>query len=60
MVKVLEGELVSKGKKYAIVASRFNDFVTKELLNGCLDALKRHGAKENEIEVSWVPASHQL
>ncbi|MBL7197273.1 MAG: 6,7-dimethyl-8-ribityllumazine synthase [Candidatus Omnitrophica bacterium] len=60
MVKTVEGQLVSKGKKYAITASRFNDFVTKELLEGCIDTLKRHGAKDSEIEVSWVPGSFEI
>ncbi|MFC1708519.1 6,7-dimethyl-8-ribityllumazine synthase [Candidatus Omnitrophota bacterium] len=60
MVKITEGQLISKGKKYAIAASRFNDFVTKELLSGCLDTLKRHGAKDTEIEVSWVPGSFEI
>lgn len=60
MVKVIEGHLISKNKKYAIVASRFNDFITKDLLAGCVDTLKRHGAKETEIEVSWVPGSFEI
>lgn len=60
MVKTIEGQLVSKGKKYAIAASRFNDFVTKELLDGCIDTLKRHGANDSEIEVSWVPGSFEI
>lgn len=60
MVKTIEGQLVSKGKKYAIAAARFNDFVTKELLEGCIDTLIRHGAKDSEIEVSWVPGSFEI
>jgi len=60
VVKIIEGQLISKGKKYAIAASRFNDFVTKELLSGCLDTLKRHGVKDTEIEVSWVPGSFEI
>lgn len=60
MVKTIEGQLVSKGKKYAIAASRFNDFVTKELLDGCIDTLKRHGANDSEIEVSWAPGSFEI
>ncbi len=60
MVKIIEGQLVSKGKKYAIAVSRFNDLVTKELLNGCIDTLKRHGAKDSEIQVSWVPGSFEI
>ena len=60
MVKIREGQLVSKAKKYSIVASRFNDFITKDLLSGCIDTLKRHGAKETDIEVSWVPGSFEI
>lgn len=60
MYKVNEGSMVVKGKRFAIVVSRFNDFVTKSLLEGCCDTLMRHGAKENEIEVSWVPGSFEI
>ena len=60
MVKTIEGQLIAKGKKFGIVASRFNDFITKKLLEGCIDTLMRHSAKENEIEVVWVPGSFEL
>lgn len=60
MHKVNEGGLVIKGKRFALVVSRFNDFVTKSLLEGCCDTLKRHGAKDNEIEVSWVPGAFEI
>ena len=60
MVKTLEGQLVSKGKKYAVAAARFNDFITKELLGGCLDTLKRHGVQDTEIEIAWVPGSFEI
>ncbi len=60
MYKVNEGSLTVKGKRFGIVVSRFNDFVTKSLLEGCCDTLKRHGAKENEIEISWVPGSFEI
>ena len=50
MIKTIEGQLVSKGKKYAVTVSRFNDLVTKELLEGCIDTLRRHGAKDSEIK----------
>jgi 6,7-dimethyl-8-ribityllumazine synthase len=60
MVKTIEGQLIAKGKKFGVVASRFNDFITKKLLEGCLDTLVRHGAKENEIEVIWVPGSFEI
>ncbi|MEK6714803.1 MAG: 6,7-dimethyl-8-ribityllumazine synthase [Candidatus Omnitrophota bacterium] len=60
MVKTITGQLLAKDKKFAIVVSRFNDFISKELLNGCLDALSRHGAKENQIEVVWVPGCFEI
>jgi 6,7-dimethyl-8-ribityllumazine synthase len=60
MVKVLEGALIAKGKKFGIVASRFNDFITKKLLEACVDTLSRHGAKEAEIEVAWVPGAFEI
>lgn len=60
MVKVYEGQLVADGKKFGIVASRFNEFITNKLLEGALDALKRHGAKDEEIEVVWVPGAFEI
>ena len=60
MYKVNEGNLVVKSKRFAVLVSRFNDFVTKSLLEGCCDTLLRHGAKENEIEVSWVPGAFEI
>ncbi len=60
MVKTLQGELIAKGKHFGIVASRFNDFITKRLLDAALDTLIRHGAKESEIEVAWVPGSFEI
>lgn len=59
-MKVSEGNLVAKSKKFALVVSRFNDFVTKALLEGCADTLKRHGAKDQEIEIFWVPGSFEI
>jgi 6,7-dimethyl-8-ribityllumazine synthase len=60
MVKVNEGSLVVKAKRFGIVVSRFNDFVTKSLLDGCCDALKRHGAKDADIEICWVPGAFEI
>lgn len=60
MVKTMEGKLISRGKKFGIIVSRFNDFITRRLLDGCLDTLKRHGAEENDIEVVWVPGSFEV
>lgn len=60
MPKVFEGQLIAKGRKFGIVASRFNEFITNKLLEGALDALKRHGAKDEEIEIAWVPGSFEI
>jgi len=60
MAKVIEGQLTAKGKKFAIVASRFNDFITKKLLEGALDAINRHSGDEKQVEVVWVPGSFEI
>jgi len=60
MAKVIEGQLTAKGKKFAIVASRFNDFITKKLLEGALDAINRHGGDEKNVEVVWVPGAFEI
>jgi 6,7-dimethyl-8-ribityllumazine synthase len=60
MVKTIEGGLIAKGKKFAIVASRFNDFLTKELVSGCMDTLVRHGAQEADQVVVWVPGAFEM
>jgi len=60
MIKRVEGNLLAQDKQFAIVASRFNDFITKHLLEGCLDTLTRHGAKEEKITVFWVPGSFEI
>ncbi len=59
-MKIIEGELIAKGKKFAIVASRFNDFITNRLLKGAKDTLIRHGAKDTDLTVVWVPGSFEL
>jgi 6,7-dimethyl-8-ribityllumazine synthase len=60
MVKKVEGSLIAKGKKFAIVASRFNDFITKQLIDGCVDTLLRHGVKDEEITIVWVPGAFEI
>ncbi len=60
MVKVIEGNLIAKGKRFAIVASRFNDFITKELISGCTDTLVRHGLEDKDIVVTWVPGAFEI
>ncbi|MCA1294747.1 6,7-dimethyl-8-ribityllumazine synthase [Paenibacillus sp. alder61] len=59
-MNVFEGNLVSEGLKYGIVVGRFNEFITSKLLSGALDALKRHGVKEEEISVAWVPGAFEI
>ncbi len=52
--------LVSKDKKYAIVVARFNHFITDRLLEGCLDTLKRHEVKDEEISIVRVPGAFEI
>lgn len=60
IMKIYEGQLSAKGLKCAIVVSRFNEFITKKLVEGAVDALKRHGGREEDIEVAWVPGSWEI
>ena len=60
MVKIYEGKLVAKGLKFGVIVGRFNEFITNKLLGGALDALKRHEAGENDIEVAWVPGAFEI
>ncbi len=55
-----KGQLISKDFKYGIVVSRFNSFITEKLLDGALDALRRTGAQEEEIEIFRVPGSFEI
>jgi 6,7-dimethyl-8-ribityllumazine synthase len=60
MVKVIEGDLQGQGVKVSIVVSRFNSFITDRLLEGALDALRRHGVEEKGITVIRVPGSFEI
>lgn len=60
MVRKLEGDLLAGDSKFAIVVSRFNDFITGKLLEGAVDALVRHGGKEANLTVAYVPGSVEL
>lgn len=60
MGKVYEGNLVVDEKKFAIVASRFNDFITEKLVEGAVDALKRHGALDEDYDIFKVPGSFEI
>ncbi len=59
-MKTIEGNLVSKGIKVGIVASRFNEFITSKLLGGAMDALVRHDVSEDDITVAWVPGAFEI
>lgn len=59
-MKIYEGELLAKGLKFAIVVSRFNDFITKKLLDGAVDALLRHGAVEQNVDIIKVPGAFEI
>ncbi len=58
--KVIEGELTARDLRFAIVTTRFNEFVVEPLLRGALDALKRHGANEKQIEIVRVPGAFDM
>ncbi|HZG55429.1 6,7-dimethyl-8-ribityllumazine synthase [Paenibacillus sp.] len=60
MVQVFEGNLITQGKTYGIVVGRFNEFISSKLLGGALDALKRHGAADDEVSVAWVPGAFEI
>ena len=61
MGKVIEGKLiVKKGTKFALVAGRFNEFITAKLVEGARDALLRHGAAEDDLTLVWVPGAFEM
>ena len=60
MVNVIEGQLIAKGMRFAIIASRFNEFISSKLMEGAIDALVRHDASKNDITVCWVPGAFEM
>jgi 6,7-dimethyl-8-ribityllumazine synthase len=58
--KIIEGNFDGKGKKFSIVASRFNEFITKSLVSGAIDSLVRHGVAEEDITVRKVPGAFEI
>ncbi len=60
MPKYIEGRLVADGLKVAIVVSRFNSFITEQLVLGAVDTLVRHGVKDGDIEIARVPGTFEL
>ena len=59
-MKILEAKLTEHNIRIAIVASRFNEFITSRLLSAALDGLKRHDVKEENIHVAWVPGAFEI
>jgi 6,7-dimethyl-8-ribityllumazine synthase len=60
MPKEHKGSFSGQGLKIAIVVSRFNEFITQKLLDGAQDALARHGVREQDVEVAWVPGAFEI
>ena len=59
-MRTLEGNVVASGLKVAIVAARFNEFIVSKLIGGAKDALVRHGMKEDDITLAWVPGAFEI
>lgn len=60
MAKIFEGKISGEGFRFAIVASRFNDFISSKLVEGAMDALKRHGASDEQISLVKVPGAFEI
>lgn len=60
MPNVIEGKLLAEGKRFALVASRFNDFITDRLVSGAMDALLRSGAGDADIDIVKVPGAFEI
>lgn len=60
MPKTIQGEYTAKGYRFGIVVSRFNEFITKQLISGALDALIRHGATDEQITIVKVPGAFEI
>ncbi len=58
--KIYQGTLLAQGLKFMIIVARFNEFISMRLLEGAQDALLRHGAQEDDIEISWTPGSFEI
>ena len=59
-MKELKGQLIGKGKHFALIVSRFNEMISKRLLEGAIDCLTRHGVAEQNITVYWAPGSFEI
>ncbi|NLJ98050.1 MAG: 6,7-dimethyl-8-ribityllumazine synthase [Tissierellia bacterium] len=59
-MKIFEGKLIAEGLKFGIIVGRYNEFIGGKLLSGAMDALKRHGVKEEDIHITWVPGAFEI
>ena len=59
-MKTFEGNLVAQNMKVALVAARFNEFITSKLIGGAMDGLTRHGVQEEDISLAWVPGAFEI
>jgi len=59
-MKEIRGNLIGTGKKFAIVVSRFNEFISRKLLDGAIDCLLRHSVNEKDIDIYWVPGRFEI
>ncbi|MDR2129619.1 MAG: 6,7-dimethyl-8-ribityllumazine synthase [Odoribacteraceae bacterium] len=59
-MKIIEGKLLASGQRVGIVAGRFNELITNRLLGGAIDAFKRHGGDDGQLEVAWVPGAFEI
>lgn len=60
MINKIEGILNAKGRRFALVAGRFNELISNKLIEGAVDCLVRHEAKESDISLTWVPGSYEI
>ncbi|MHB1420496.1 MAG: 6,7-dimethyl-8-ribityllumazine synthase [Bacillota bacterium] len=60
MARIIEGQLLAQDLKFGLVVARFNEFITSKLLSGAIDALQRHGAETDDIDVIWVPGAFEI
>ncbi len=59
-MKTIEGKLIARDYRFAIIVSRFNEFISGHLLSGAIDCLKRHEAREDAIDLIWVPGAFEI
>ncbi len=59
-MRTIEGKLIAQGLKFGIIAGRFNEFISAKLVTGAIDALRRHGVEEEDLDVTWVPGAFEI